>query len=217
MRTLIVTFLMTPALALAGGSTLDISGACPGPMDISAAGLTPGGTAAVLTGSRLGGDIIPGGPCPGVVSDLGGLRFVTTVPIGLRGEVMASPTISAGLCSSYAQFLDVTTCTLTNAEAFGGGGDCVNLGWHAGPGAPEGYGWECPPGYRMPGADDEAAAFACATDEDLAYMDYYHNIATAVGGCGCKWNPSWCTYESVDTYDGVMCGDFDQLHVCLPD
>jgi hypothetical protein len=69
----------------------------------------------------------------------------------------------------------------------------------------------------MPELDEYFAVEVCMSPSDLSLINYYNNIAVEVGGCGCKWNPSWCTYESVETFDGVMCGDFEQLHICLGD
>lgn len=94
---------------------------------------------------------------------------------------------------------------------------CNNLGWHQGIGAAEGYGWTCPEGQRFPTLDEWDNVTACMTDDDLAMVNYYNNVAVASGGCNCKWNASWCTYESIDTFDGQMCGDYEQLHVCLAD
>ncbi len=96
------------------------------------------------------------------------------------------------------------------AVAGGKGTGCVRLGFKFGSGS-----WGCPAGYRMPNAGEQAKALACATAADQAYFDYFHNIATSVGGCNCKWNGGWCGQPSIETFDGRMCGDFDQLHVCV--
>ncbi len=88
---------------------------------------------------------------------------------------------------------------------------CTNLGWKYGSDD-----WTCPVGYRMPTIGEYVAVLPCMSAGDLAYVDYYHDIAWSVGGCNCKWNASWCSQPSIETINGGrMCGDFDQLHICL--
>jgi hypothetical protein len=202
-------------LALAGAPSLDIGGACPGLAEISASGFTPGGTVGVMTGRGVGGDPMIAGPCSGDSTSLSSLSFITTVRADALGNIAVRPELGDGVCGSYAQFLDASTCALSNVAYVGGEDDCINFGWHLGPRSPEDWGWLCPAGYRLPRADEFTRVESCLSPDDLAYIDYYHNVAIEVGGCNCKWSAAWCTYESVETFDGRMCGDFDQLHVCL--
>ncbi len=59
--------LLVASAARAGGPTLDVDGSCPGPMELSASGLTPGGRLVVLIGAAgFGADHIPVGPCSDV-------------------------------------------------------------------------------------------------------------------------------------------------------
>ncbi|MFT4624828.1 MAG: hypothetical protein ACI8PZ_003491 [Myxococcota bacterium] len=212
MRTIFLALLL-PTTALAGGPVLSISGACPGPMAVSASGFTPGARVAVLNGRGLGSDVMPAGPCAGGGTDLSGLSFVTTVPADGRGGISATPTIGGPLCGTYIQFVDTMSCAVSNPVQLGA--DCENLGWHQGPGSPEGYAWSCPPGTRMPDLGEWDRVEACMSPDDLAMINYYNNVAVEVGGCNCKWNASWCSYESIETFDGRMCGDFEQLHICV--
>lgn len=214
MRALIIPFLLAPIAAFAGGPSLSTAGDCPGPIAVSASGLTPGGMAAVLKGSGPGSDVMPAGPCAGDASGLSGLAYVTMVPIDGAGNVNAMPTIAAPLCGNYVQFVDATSCMLTNTAILGGGdvGECENLGWKSGDGD-----WSCPPGMALPTLDQWDAVSACMTDEDMGMIDYYQNVGVEVGGCNCKWNADWCGQPSIETFDGRMCGDYAQLHICLPE
>ncbi len=105
----------------AQAQSLTVAGACPGPMDISASGLTPGGSVAVLTGRGAGSDVLPGGPCADAVTDLGGVGYATSIRADGAGNILARPAIGAGKCGASVQFLDLSTCSLTNRATFGGG------------------------------------------------------------------------------------------------
>ncbi len=76
--------------------------------------------------------------------------------------------------------------------------------------------WDCPPGMRMPDITEWYEVSACIDPADFALFGYYHDVAVSVGGCNCKWNPNWCSQDSIETIrEGRMCGDFDQLQICL--
>ena len=116
-------------LTLAGAAhaqSLSVDGACPGAADITGSGFTPGGSVAVLTGSGPGSDAMPGGPCAGGVTDMTGLRYITTLRADGGGSLAARPSISGALCGDSVQFLDVTTCSLSNREIFGDAPGPVN-------------------------------------------------------------------------------------------
>jgi hypothetical protein len=89
---------------------------------------------------------------------------------------------------------------------------CTRLGWKFGSGS-----WACPMGYRMPQVTEWAAVAPCVTAQDMAHpLDAMHDVAVSVGGCNCKWNNNWCGQPSIETIrQGRMCGDFDQLHICV--
>ncbi len=90
---------------------------------------------------------------------------------------------------------------------------CEHLGWKEGDAD-----WTCPDGMRMPTIDEWDAVEPCIADEDWATFGYYSDVAISVGGCDCKWNPSWCSQPSIETIrEGRMCGDYAQLHICLSD
>jgi hypothetical protein len=95
---------------------LDITGTCPGTVDVRAMELTPNGAVAVLTGSGQGNDVIPAGPCAGVRSDLSGLAFRGLFSANGNGVLSLSPSLGGGVCGAGVQILDVATCTLTNVD-----------------------------------------------------------------------------------------------------
>jgi PT repeat len=87
---------------------------------------------------------------------------------------------------------------------------CVNMGWKRGLDD-----WSCPDGYRMPGANERASASTCVAGDDQSMFSPFNDIGISVGGCGCDDDPEWCTFPSIDTMRGRMCGDRYQLHICL--
>jgi len=88
---------------------------------------------------------------------------------------------------------------------------CQRQGWKFGS-----DNWSCPPGWRMPLITEWYEVSECILPADDLRFDYYHDVGINAGGCNCKWNPNWCGQPSVETIrEGRMCGDFDQLHICL--
>jgi len=110
------------------------------------------------------------------------------------------------------------------AEIFGeiGRDDVIRIGWKTGS-----EDWSCPDGYRLPTVDEYNLIESSLLQEDFDKFSYYHSIAISVGGCNCKWNSSWCGQPSIETMvvpasdltsgsdGGRMCGDFEQLHICI--
>jgi hypothetical protein len=109
--------LLFAVLAAAHAQDLDIAGTCPGPVDVFASNLTPGGQVALLTGRGPGADVIPAGPCAGRNSDLGGITFRGLFSADANGELLLTPTLSGAVCGASVQMLDVATCSLTNLDA----------------------------------------------------------------------------------------------------
>lgn len=127
MRFLLTPVLLLPAVAFAGGPTLDISGSCPGVLSIMGSGFTPRGNVAVLKGSGLGSDAMPAGPCAGGRTNLSGLGFVTIVAADAGGNISVSPSIGGPLCGSYVQFVDTASCALSNTDTLGDVGELVGM------------------------------------------------------------------------------------------
>ncbi|MFT4625932.1 MAG: hypothetical protein ACI8PZ_004603 [Myxococcota bacterium] len=99
--------------------TLVAGGACPGPIDFAASGLTPDARYTVLMSTLGGGsDVIPLGPCAGVASGLAGMRYGFSDTADGDGGFAFNPTVPGGACGTWFQLLDVSTCTLSAAVTF---------------------------------------------------------------------------------------------------
>jgi hypothetical protein len=100
------------------GPTITWSGTCPGPMTLTATGMTPGGSVYVVSSSGPGSAAVPSGPCAGPVSGLSpaGIRLRTTLTANGSGAASFSVTAGAGACGTYVQALDVATCTFSNVD-----------------------------------------------------------------------------------------------------
>ena len=96
------------------GLSLEISGTCPGTIDISISGATPDDIVAVLFGTGVGNDPLPGGPCVGTETGLMNPGLITTLLADANGEISLSPNVGAGPCGADIQALDGTTCEVSN-------------------------------------------------------------------------------------------------------
>ncbi len=113
--------LTVPAWAITGSAV----GACPGTVDLTVSGATPGGQIAILAGASGGAERVPGGPCSDAVTALSGVTLVRAVRADGAGGFAASPRLGGGVCSRVLQFLDLATCELSepvDLGALGGGG-----------------------------------------------------------------------------------------------
>jgi hypothetical protein len=78
--------------------------------------------------------------------------------------------------------------------------------------------FSCPANWRLPNYGEYGTVDDFLTAGDVATIDYNQNIAVMPpAGCACKWNATFCGQPSIETYDGRMCGDFSQLHMCVED
>jgi hypothetical protein len=198
----------------ASAQSLSVSGACPGPMTISASGLAPGEAVALLSSNGPGSATMPGGPCAGSATGLSpsGLALRSTGAADGGGNYSLSPTIPGAACGAMVQVVSLSACGVMTPPAPLAGAECERVGWKYG----DDGDWSCPAGMRMPTILEWDAVAACVLPEDDAKFDYYHDVATEVGGCNCKWNPGWCGQASIETIrGGRMCGDFDQLQICV--
>jgi hypothetical protein len=88
---------------------------------------------------------------------------------------------------------------------------CMRIGWKFG-----NDNWACPQGYRMPTVNEYDFVKSCIQPGDQGMFSNYHDIAVSVGGCNCKWNNNWCGQPSIETINGGrMCGDYNQLQICV--
>lgn len=169
---------------------------------------------------------IPGvGPCPAA---LGGLCVDIADAVLLKGppasfDAYGSATVDVMVpawaegSSVFFQALEPNGALSSSSPLMelvvGAPAACARIDWKFGSDD-----WSCPAGYRNPSAYEGDAVTPCITPDDAAYFDYYHDVAFHTGGCNCKWNPAWCGQPSINTiWGGKMCGDFDQLQICVID
>lgn len=127
MRTILALILASPTVAVA--ADIEITGACPGPIEFVITDAEPDAQVAVLTANAPGDSLTPGGPCPGAALPIGpaGLSFRTAIRTDASGAVSIRPTIPEPACGLYVSVLDLTSCVASEPmmipAADGGGGD----------------------------------------------------------------------------------------------
>ncbi len=89
-------------------------GSCPGPVGIEGSNLTPGGQAAVLSGSGPGTFTIPVGVCAGFSVGITAPRLLATVTVSANGTISGTPTFNAAQCAKSYQIVDLATCRVSN-------------------------------------------------------------------------------------------------------
>ncbi|MFT4626976.1 MAG: hypothetical protein ACI8PZ_005657 [Myxococcota bacterium] len=128
-----------PAVA----QTLTVEGDCPGRVTLRATDMTPGGQVAFLYGFTVADDLVPGGPCWGTETGLGGIRLARQVRDEGDGRVQLIVDLPPSACDTPVQALDVADCELTGVvtPADGalpdGGRSCAGIA-AASPGTPSG-------------------------------------------------------------------------------
>jgi hypothetical protein len=114
---------------------------------------------------------------------------------------------NCGACGTVCDPINTPSCIDSKCAKI----ECVRIGWKFGQDS-----WDCPQGYKLPTVNDYNFVKSCITPQDQAMFSYYHDIGVAVGGCNCKWNGAWCGAPSIETINGGrMCGDFNQLQICI--
>jgi hypothetical protein len=96
----------------------DVSGACPGIVNLEATNGTPNGNHVFVTGTLGGSTVMAGGPCVGGTLDLGApLKVRFNGAANANGEITLSPNVGANACATGGQWLDLTTCTTSEAKS----------------------------------------------------------------------------------------------------
>lgn len=101
----------------AAGSTLRISGQCPGQVTVSWSNATPSRPMGIVLGNGTGSFNIPGGPCAGTQLGIaGGLQLVYTGNTGASGSGQVSSNAGTAACRKYLQMVivDGSPCDTTN-------------------------------------------------------------------------------------------------------
>ncbi|MFT4624306.1 MAG: hypothetical protein ACI8PZ_002965 [Myxococcota bacterium] len=99
--------------ALALAQSMEITGTCPGTVELTLSELAPAGRWAVLSSEGPGAAALPGGPCAGTLTDLDPRRLA----LRQRGD-SGSGTVVLGVdlmpaaCELHLQLVDLAECTL---------------------------------------------------------------------------------------------------------
>lgn len=95
---------------------MQLSGSCPGSMQLSISGASPNGIIAILIGHQTGSAVIPGGRCEGTVLGLGpqGIRLLGTFRADANGSLILSRNVGTAVCGRFLQGVDGATCQTTN-------------------------------------------------------------------------------------------------------
>ncbi len=118
-------FVLLAAAASLAAPSLSVSGACPGPVDITIANGTPNGKAAILSADDRGSAPFPGGPCAGDTGlSQAGLALRKVVDLDGSGSASLMPDLPGGVCGSWVQVVDVATCETSPARQLPGAPDC---------------------------------------------------------------------------------------------
>lgn len=95
----------------------EVTGACPGRASVFLAGFTPGGRVALVRGVDTGMTATPGGPCAGTLLGIDRPSLITTLGADARGEISLNTALPAGVCGSYVEAIDLTTCAVSGVIA----------------------------------------------------------------------------------------------------
>ncbi len=96
--------------------TLTLTGACPGSVTVDVSNVTPSGSVALVYGPA-GTFVIPNGPCAGTVLAIGAPTLAGIYPADATGHLnLVTPPLPSAFCGLTVQAVDVTTCTVSNAE-----------------------------------------------------------------------------------------------------
>ena len=103
------------SLALAA-PTVELTGTCPGQINVTITGATPYGPIAAATSPNPGGFVLPFGPCMGTATGLSGAGVVPAAPAVAdgAGNAYLTPTVPAAACGRLGQVMDIATCAPSN-------------------------------------------------------------------------------------------------------
>ena len=100
--------------------SLEISGTCPGAVDIDLSFLTPNRPAALFRGTAFGRTTLAGGPCAGTTLGVESAIFTRLVTADSLGDVSIDANLAAPACGALLQVVDALTCGLSEVVPVGG-------------------------------------------------------------------------------------------------
>jgi hypothetical protein len=114
---------MIPLLLLSqafANPALRASGTCPGPLTFEVTGATPGGQVRAFRSNSAGATVVPAGPCAGTPLGLANgpvpnhLQMHGTFTADSFGDWEFAFNALPGACAARLQFVDLTTCQVSN-------------------------------------------------------------------------------------------------------
>ena len=99
---------------------LEIAGACPGTVTLTANGLTPDGNVAFMLAPDPGLSLVPIGACAGAAIDLDAPAAAAFVSADGAGELSIERELPSDLCDRWTQLIDLATCVTSPARALPG-------------------------------------------------------------------------------------------------
>ena len=106
------------AIDCGGGSnyTLDVTGTCPGTVNVAWSNAAPNTQQGIVFGNNLGNTTIPTGPCQGTTLGIAGsVRLVQTIGTG-SGSGSVNGQANAGACGHYLQLVQGGSCITSNPD-----------------------------------------------------------------------------------------------------
>jgi len=98
-----------------GDLSLDIVGNnCPGDIDLTVSGGTPGGAIAFARAANEGMSEVPVGSCAGTELGLANPSLLTILTADGNGEINLSRSLTPAQCGLVLQAIDITTCGTSN-------------------------------------------------------------------------------------------------------
>lgn len=97
-----------------GGPRLVKNGSCPGTMNLTVTGATPGGGVAMLSGPA-GTFVQTGNPCPGLTLSLNPPTLHGILTANGSGTASVNFNAPPGVCGRTVQGVDLSTCSATNS------------------------------------------------------------------------------------------------------
>jgi hypothetical protein len=122
--------------AVAHAQTIQVSGLCPGTLEVTVGGATPNGPVMVVAGVPNQSDTLPTDPCIGIFVDVGNPVIRGKGTADASGTLTLTPTVPSFSCGRGLQAVDVATCNTSAANRIpqcadtdldgvtGCGGDC---------------------------------------------------------------------------------------------
>lgn len=102
-----------PNAATLGTVFFSLGGSCPGPVQVTVTGVTPGGLIQFVYGPA-GSYTVTTGSCIGMVLDMNPPTLGPSAFADASGALSTMYLLPAGVCGMVAQAVDVTACTPSN-------------------------------------------------------------------------------------------------------